>query len=258
MAEAKDRERTGPAQPKSIQRLYEVFARYPARPDMPRCPHCANDKEIAYICSNALWDLSEGNLYYYAWHAITTVGEPADFKHFLPRIFETMVYQGGSIDREVIAGKLGLALWREWPRAEQDAVVSFFREWWDHVLSCYPGECEADEALCSIARVGEDLTSYLDTWRKAVNPEALRHLAATIAWNNGDLIENKGLPNGWWEESPTQMSQLRDWLLSPLTGKALEAAFFKYADAPFAKEFSDAVQQFGWVREALSKSHPEP
>jgi hypothetical protein len=85
----------------------------------------------------------------------------------------------------------------------------------------------------------------------------LRHLAATMTSDYGWLVETHAVWNPWWKERPQQMSQFQAWLLSPLTGKALEDGFFAYAREPFAKELSDAAQQFAWVQEAMSASSKE-
>lgn len=239
--------------PQAIRRLYEVFARYPARSDMPRCEHCATKDEIARLCATPLAELTEGSLNFYSLHAISTVGEVVDFKHFLPRMFESMLWGNGAIDVEIIVGKLPYGRWREWPSEEQAAISAFFSAWWSHLLSHYPAEHEAEECLCAIAQAEDDISRFLDFWRQCTGPHAMQHLAATMEWNYCKLMDEQPLFNAWWQERPKQMSQLRDWLLSPLTGKALEEAFFKYAEQPFAKLLSDGIQQFGWVQLALAK-----
>jgi hypothetical protein len=237
----------------SIRRLYEVFARYPARPDMPRCEHCATHEEIECICRGPLEEMSDGNLAYYTMHAPHTVGEVVDLKHFLPRIFEIMLCEGGSIDAEIVVGKLTHAHWKRWPPVERKAVAAFLAEWWKHLLSQYPAKHQADDCLCAIAQAEDDLSPFLELWRESMNPEAIQHLATVMDSNYSRLMENGLLFSPWWGERLSQMNQLRDWLLSPLTGRQLESAFFRYSTAPFAKQISDAVQQFAWVQEGLSK-----
>lgn len=246
------------SKPEAIRGLYEVFKRYPARADMPRCEHCAPKVDLEYLCKKALSDLTDDALHHYTWHAISTVGEVVDFKHFLPRIFETMLWAGGSIDAEIVVGKLPYGRWRDWPAQEQEAVSAFFVAWWEHLLSRYPAEHEAQAVLCAIAQAEDDLSPFLDYWRRCPGPEPVRHLAGVLAFHYGELMEDQPLSGPWWEQRPKQMSQLRDWLLSPLTGKTLNEAFFSYGECSFAKQLSDAVEQIEWVQEAMARKSKLP
>jgi hypothetical protein len=221
---------------------------------MPRCEHCATDAEIQRLCCVSLPDLTDDDLYNFTWHAPDTIGEVIDFKHFLPRIFEVMLFQNGSIDVEIITGKLPRADWRKWPQAEQEAIAAFFDDWWRSLLSVFPAPQEAESCLCAIAQAVDDLSPFLEYWRGCRGSEALQHVAALLNWNYGGLMKGEALFSPWWKERQFQMGQVRDWLLSKQTGRALEAGFFQYSDQPFAKQLSDAVQQFGWIQEALTIS----
>lgn len=46
----------------SIQVLYKVFERYPARRDMPHCEDCVSPEEIAFICSKPLRELAADDI----------------------------------------------------------------------------------------------------------------------------------------------------------------------------------------------------
>lgn len=239
--------------PEAIQRLYKVFSRYPARPDMPRCEHCAPTEEIERLCSVPLADLTAEDLYYYVLHAIGTVGEVVDFKHFLPRVFELFLWaDDGSNDLEIVTGKLNDGNWRHWPTNEQEATSAFLFDWWKNCLSRDQVEFEAESLLCAIAQAEDDLCQFLAHWRQCGGPNAVLHLAKMLNWSCDVLATGQPLPSPWWAEREPQMSQVRDWLLSPLTGKALDAACSTYAKKPFACQLREAAQQFRQIRHALS------
>lgn len=240
--------------PTAVENLYRVFAQYPARPGMPYCAHCMTVEDMRHLTATPLMEMEESHLYHYAWHA-STVGEVVDFKHFLPRIFHKMLYEGSMIDPELVTGALGHTNWLTWPAEEQSVVRSFLTAWWHHLLSMYPANHDAGSCLCAIAMVFDDLTPFLDYWRQCRNVEALRHLANLVAWNYGRLMEDVPLFNAWWEQRPAQMEQVRQWILAPATKAMLEDAFWRFRDDPSAKELSDAVQQVAWVHEARTKRH---
>jgi len=106
--------------------LAATFAKYPMRG--PCCVSAADHAE-----------LRSGNLRRYAFKAMTTWGDEADFKHFLPALLlaltpTTDYYPGtihkGACDLHCFAGKLAYAKWQAWPVAEQQAVVNCLRAWW--------------------------------------------------------------------------------------------------------------------------------
>ena len=244
--------------PEAIRKLYHVFARYLARPSMPRCVHSAGAEEIARLCSRPLGDLSQGELANFAWHAMSTIGDAADFKHFLPRIFELMIWDGNLLDAEILVNKLTCATWRHWPAQEQQAISAFFFDWWKNLLSHYPAQHEAEECLCAISQAEDDLSRYLDYWRGCRNIEALLHLARTVGSQNGLLMSRPPTSPLLRENYTGPFVQILQWLLSPQTDQMLNEAVSKYAATEPAKMLSDACQQMQWVREALARNQSPP
>lgn len=246
-----------PGRPEAIRNLYRVFSVYRGSPEMPFCDCCATREEIEQLFARPLSQLDPGDFGTFSNHVALTVGETNDFKHFLPRIFEVMVYADNSpMGPESLIGRLDYVHWRTWPQAEQEALSAFFLAWFRHVLAAFPAEYTAEDCLAAIAQAQDDLSPMLDHWRVCLGAKeeaALRHLAGVFDWNYGDLMQTGDLSGVYWEDHPGPRGQFREWLTAPLTGRLLEAGFFRFQDAPFAKELSDALQQFGWVREAMGK-----
>ncbi len=242
--------------PDAIRRLYEVFARYVARRNMPRWG--MTQEEIDHLCVTPLTDLTPGNLAEYVVHAVTTVGEAADFKHFLPRVLELLYWGQETTDPEVLIGKLSYSDWHQWPDAEQEAVHEFLLAWWKHILSRDPTALEfrvtIDSCLSAIGLAEDDLAPFLDYWRSRDDANPLRHLAAMVDTNYDALMRHGRLGNSWLRERRKQMGQIQKWLLSPQTGEALERAFFAHSDAPFAQELSQAHEQHRWLRKYVLRS----
>jgi hypothetical protein len=75
---------------------------------------------------------------------MTTWGNEAGFKHFLPvilaeltpanRYYPTTVHDG-ACDLQCVANKLAYAHWQNWPVEEQQAVLDGLRAWWLRCLS---------------------------------------------------------------------------------------------------------------------------
>src|SRR5436305_201132 len=94
-------------------------------------------------------------------------------------------------------------------------------------LSIYEGT-PADDWLCGIAFVIEDLTPFLAVWRDPENVIAMRHLAYFIYNDSGRMLK-KGILDYFWQKVPDQNRQVGSWLLNPLTRQALEQAFFAHS-----------------------------
>lgn len=234
--------------------LAVVFAKYPMRGTVDGCPCCVSAADHA--------ELRSGNLRRYAFKAMTTWGDEADFKHFLPALLLALTpnsdyYPGtvheGACDLHCFAGKLAYAQWRTWPAAEQQAVQDCLRAWW----------------LVCLALLQQEFAEFLagrsaEGWGNSVGP----------AYE--ELVESALLPNTWlrliWYEAlqpaPSQPSPayvqspafflLVDWLhhfiyrdetmsveggFKPEVRRYLEAGFFQYADsAPqLAQRLSDLL-----------------
>jgi hypothetical protein len=117
----------------SVAQLYEIFRTYPLNQAMEACPCCHKPDAGKALLSKKLIDLTSEDLWQYANEAFQLWGGIADFKHFLPRIFEVLAEcelewpwrVSAFVDAEIVMGKLRHGNWEDWPLEEQNAVRAF-------------------------------------------------------------------------------------------------------------------------------------
>jgi hypothetical protein len=186
--------------------LATVFAKYPLRDDTQGCPCCVSAADHA--------ELRSGNLRRYAFKAMTTWGNEADFKHFLPALLSALtpasdyypgVIHDGACDLHCFASKLAYAHWQAWPTEEQQAVLDCLRAWW----------------LVCLALLQREFTEFLagrsaEGWGNSIDP-AYQELAAS------GLLPTAWLQQAWHEAlQPAPNQPSADYVKSP--------AFLLFAD----------------------------
>jgi hypothetical protein len=227
----------------AIEELYRVFARYSFHPDMPHCEHCVEDDEIRQLGSKPLRELMPDELSRYGAKALTTWGGEDDYRHFLPRMFEIVGFEGFSWpDAEIVLGRLNDARWHAWPRDEQEAVTVYLGALWRWHL------CEFDESaylsrgdiLCAIGRVIDDLSPYLRVWEEAQSLAATRHIAYLVMISE-NVLPGRRLGNGFWSGRQEQEQQVATWLTRPEILTRLEQALPRAADRESTAELRHAI-----------------
>lgn len=234
----------------AIEGLYRTFSRYRLPAHVDGCPHCVSDADHALLYSKGLRDLGPGELDRYTFKALTTWGWTDDFRHFLPRIFELIAADGGSLTfPETVFGKLTYGQWETWPPDERAAITTFFEALWSKVLDHFPHAFSAEDCLCCIAQAADDMTGYLGRWRIA---QSLTH-AKHYAWFIEDSLlcgSNRygiSLEGGYWGNNLTAARQITDWLYDRARKTELEHAFFHLArDEQDASLLSRAADQLGF------------
>jgi hypothetical protein len=229
----------------SIQQLYEVFSSYPVAEKMDVCPcGCNRAARVGDLYAKPLRELERDQLDFYAFCALTTMGNETDFKHFLPRILELSVAVLQDLrlytDFEVITGKLSYTRWRRWPEPERLAIQSFFQTLWRDVLNEKPEpEMEWEDTekwLCAIAQAEDDLTPYLAIWVAEDSLEA--DLALTGLLLQSAVVRDGGSDrNAFWNRRDDQYQQLRQWVRSPAVEGKLERSAEKWAKTGYEEEF---------------------
>ena len=204
---------------------YSVFAAVPRPRSLHGSPLRDVDKILRDITSAPLRRLTHDQLGLFATCAITTVGEPEHYRHFLPRILELAILRRPDMGFEawVIAGKLEMAGWRSWPREEREAVEAVFRAAFLRAIEMDTDEeRRADDWLCGICRLGLDPAPSLAAWRASPTVNAALQLA--------DFVDMTKVKDGvvvaaiWEEVDEAARRAVGAWVQSPDTRAQLLAA----------------------------------
>lgn len=172
---------------------------------------------------------------------MTTWGDAHDFRHFLPRVIELLLYdnEGGLIDLETVLRKLKYARWKTWPEEECGLIQEFLVHQLDIVLHHplrYFGISDFETFLPYFS-----ITEILDRWELKSNPAALRKLACMI-YHSGNELFNPFKTNKIIGEAGKEaiIQHLKKIEIEPL----LEQAFFEHetTDADYADQLSIALQ----------------
>jgi hypothetical protein len=222
----------------AIEALYQTFAIYPLRPVIDGCPHCVSREDSDQLHVRPLRELAPDDVRYYAFKAMTTFGDAADFKHFLPRLLELIARElRGSetlgLNEEVVGEKIALAQYSTWPRAERAAVEGFFMATWRVTLATFPSMPEPQTLLCTVAQfTGADgLAPYLATWRKTLLPLALFHVVGTIF---------SGYRSTWWPAAA--WARFDAWLQDDDTATMLGLAALELRAGNYVGQFSPDIE----------------
>jgi hypothetical protein len=244
--------------------LYEVFAGYPLGDMHHVCDcGCVSEDDQARIRSKPLRQLTPADLGRYTFKATTTWGTADDLRHFLPRILEIVAYTGqvDYVDPEIAFGKLDHAGWTTWPVHERQAIEAFFAALWRRMLltratveTWAPLPWRADDCLCAIGQVVDDLTPYLDVWTDSRHLRVIHHLAVCVLDNFDDLALEGRLGNAFWEGREVQMGQIKRWLLGGVPRAALQDGLARFGSAPEAAELALAVDRLGRVAASFERA----
>ena len=157
--------------------LYAAFKQYDISKPMYGCDHCVSKDDIAFTFSKPMRELTWNELDKYSFKALTTFGDLADFKKFLPRICELVAFDGKNSGTEwpTALGKIDYAEqeYRPGPEiptfddAERLAIMQFlFR-----LVDADVGEASPDpddnsrRCICMIDRATSNLWPFLDCWK---------------------------------------------------------------------------------------------
>ena len=235
----------------AIEELYRAFAHNHRRDAIDACPHCVGREEQDTLARVPLRTLSGRQLSRYAFKAMTTWGEPEDYKHFLPRILELALAREGRVwpgmDLQLIAGKIQLAGGKSWSETERGALERVFGAVWQTVLAHDPAESSwrADDVLPGIALIVDELSPFLETWALDRSLSAMLQLADFIDSNWAD-IANRNHLHRRWREVPRR-EQMERWVVAPARRQSLEDAFEHHVDSPQANRLAAAIDAWQWM-----------
>lgn len=213
----------------SIENLYNVFSKYRLDQIIHGSPFRNMEDINEDLHAKPLRELSPENLSYYCIKAMSTVGDVNDFKHFLPRLFELIIYYEKSLDmdriNDSIIDKLVYGDWLSWEQDEIDAIRNFLVEW---TLFSFENPDENKESVLGYFEHAEiDMTPYLQVLLEDVTINKISDLKFILL---DCYLEGSGMFDPGFN---TKKKLAFDWLLSPPTVSILEDLFYKN------KEFSE-------------------
>ncbi|MGO8463004.1 hypothetical protein AB9F45_00395 [Rhizobium leguminosarum] len=208
----------------SLRALYPAFLEYPFPSSLDASPLRDAEKILAALKSAPLREIGTAELGQYAASAITTVGSADDFKHFLPRILHCAVLSPSAYGFEppIIASKLLLCDWQQWPIAEQTAVANLFYSAWAYKRLQDPDlDASAWDWIVAMAKLDLQFQACLSLWVKQPTPNAFIQLT-------GVDIKSIYRGSGFWQDvAPERCHLVLEWL----KGDLVENAFVGLIDA---------------------------
>ena len=198
----------------AIEKLYEAFTNVPKPKTIAGCPCCIEGKKIDVLLSKPLREITADELSSYAFSLFNTVGSEADFKYFLPRIWDLLVGDWFFyVDPEVILGKLSYVRWQEWEENQRFAIENFIESAFaSFVLRTTKIDCDfhhdRDSWLCASAHTGIAMEPLLK--RIEQHPPAFIDL---YEHNSLPIAEGK-LANSFWQNIPDIHQEVIDWFKS--------------------------------------------
>jgi hypothetical protein len=167
---------------------------------------------------------------------MSTWGGEDDFRHYLPRLFELLAFDGGAgdwSDPEITFGKLSYGHWRAWPDDEQTSIIRFFHALWSNVLNHFPHAFEVGSCLCCIGQAVDDVSDYLGAWHIAKSLTAARHFANFMEDEPFDRSsEGISLVGVWWEDRKKPAEQVVRWLRDPVRRAEVQQALDTFGKNP--------------------------
>jgi hypothetical protein len=224
----------------AIEGLYEAFALYPLPEYTDPCPCCHTAADESMLHSAPLRQLGVSELRDYAGDALLVCGGVAEFKHFLPRIFDLYFNDPESasdfVDAEILFNKFRHGQWLTWPTQEQNAVRIFLHALWADILRDPPPPesfTDVESWLCSIAQAEDDLEPYLLQWLDD------QRMSASLALSSM-LLSDAGR-NPFWDSRDEQCTQFQDWKKSRSVLKKLQEARIESTSVAEKNEFEAAL-----------------
>jgi hypothetical protein len=230
MAESSSLPPFGPRLSEAIERLYLTFSAYPEPAGLEGSPYKDVAGMVRSLKAAPLRQLTGDQIGPYAGSAILTVGDVADYKHYLPRILEQAVLKAPHIgvDPPIIADRLKYAGWRDWREEEQAAITHVFVSAWSWAVDQHPGAgANASDWLCGICALEEPVLPILEDWSTRPSVESVLQ----AAWLRTMFPAGPNEELAYWSYvRPADRRRVLDWLLSPERIDAFKACWAKVDD----------------------------
>src|SRR5690349_1496317 len=128
----------------AIEGLYRAYSTVPLNPDVEYCDHCVSAKEVAALHAYPLRGIPAGTIGRLATKGISTWGDEAYFRHFVPRLLELTA--AGELDdysvESFLPSRMRSTLTAGTPE-ERAAVDGFLTAWWTDTMARYPAPHDA-------------------------------------------------------------------------------------------------------------------
>lgn len=195
--------------PLALDALYQAFATVPKPRTIEGCRCCIDDAEVFTLLTKPLREISGQEITSYASSALLTVGHPADYRYYLPRILEIHLQEPGWWpDIEVIGRAMHSAGWAQWSAAERAAIEQFFLTRTKELVA-EGNAWDLDGFICGAIRARLPAAPLLA--QIASSPEMV---AGYFGQNAKELALGK-LGNAFWEDDAEGAKILLDWFFSP-------------------------------------------
>jgi hypothetical protein len=179
----------------AVEGLFRAFDSAPLNDRVDYCDHCVSPEQVEALLVTPLRQLTPDQLGPLLFKAMSTWGDVAYFKHFLPRLLELVA--GGAMEDLSYPSFLPSRLaccWSEGTEEERNAVEGFLRAWWSATISRGDSPCMPRDVLEVIDGCGLPVKPYLDVWSMDTGEAAVGHLAAfiedwvLISWGSDRLV----------------------------------------------------------------------
>ncbi len=248
----------------AVEKLYEVFAAYPAPQSPPFGVGCYAPnalEKVAKLLEPPLRQIDFHAIQDYAMTAYSDWGDSKDFRYFLPRVLEMLAFHDDKwIDNEFVFSRIGDTIYSEfptWSAQEQAAVFEFCLAWWEIQFSYdYESTFENDESnlgnriwyhnwmaeyLRGLFIVYSDPTPFLDHWLNdnALNP-TLNFAEFTMAFfTNPDPISRT---LNWGNHTGTEYASIKAWFLRSPCLEKLQKARIDFKDHTEVSIITEAIE----------------
>jgi hypothetical protein len=208
----------------ATKELHRIFGRYQYQSHIFVSPFvCDGLYPIADMENITLEKLG-----YYAFKAMTTMGDTNNFKYYLPLILKTSVNNTIPICIETVGRKFVHGDYREWLPLEQQTIQEFLLASWQMILSVdYDSQDVADthSYLCMCAIITGNIQIFLDKWYVYYSPNSLIRLMSIY-------LEPYLIGNLRFENDLAIVDQINKFMGQYDFNTALETIFFQYQDNP--------------------------
>ncbi|WP_437568512.1 hypothetical protein [Sorangium sp. So ce542] len=206
------------------------------------CPCCVSPGEARALHHVARESAPAEAIGRFAFKAMTTWGEPRDFRWFLPRVLELMaIEQVGALCFELVAGKILSAGFAAWPESEREVVRAAFAALFRLRLGG-GASVEALDLAASCALLGVDLRPLLEELAlraldDAAAAEVYVELAESVVCRQG--APATGAAHG---RAATAEAALSGFFWSEPTLAHVERLFFRFSDGRLGERLSLVAQ----------------